>query len=146
MIAIGSDHAGLRLKEEMKSFLEEKGLAYQDFGTDSNESCNYPEYAKKVADAVASGSCELGFLLCGTGVGMSMAANKVKGIRACCCSDTFSARATRAHNNANILCMGERVVGFGLAREIAQVFLEQKFEGGRHQARVDLIMDIENAR
>ena len=146
MIAVGSDHAGFLLKQEVLNYLKEHNLEYKDFGTDSEKSCNYPEFAKRVADAVASGECDRGILLCGTGLGMSMAANKVDGIRACACSDTFSARATRMHNNANILCMGQRVVGFGLAREILDAFLYTDFEGGRHQTRVDMITDIEKSR
>lgn len=146
MIAVGSDHAGFLLKQEVLNYLKEHNLEYKDFGTDSEKSCNYPEFAKRVADAVASGECDRGILLCGTGIGMSMAANKVDGIRACACSDTFSARATRMHNNANILCMGQRVVGFGLAREILDAFLYTDFEGGRHQTRVDMITDIEKSR
>lgn len=146
MIAVGSDHAGFLLKQEVLNYLKEHNLEYKDFGTDSEKSCNYPEFAKRVADAVASGECDRGILLCGTGIGMSMAANKVDGIRACACSDTFSARATRMHNNANILCMGQRVVGFGLAREILDAFLYTDFEGGRHQMRVDMITDIEKSR
>ncbi len=139
MIAIGSDHAGYRLKEHVKEYLDKKGLAYQDFGTCDEKSCDYPEFANKVCEAVLSGGFERGILVCGTGVGMSMAANRHKGIRAACVSDTFSARATRMHNNANVLCIGERVVGSGLAEELLDAFLFTEYEGGRHQRRVDLL-------
>ena len=118
MIAIGSDHAGYALKCQVMDHLREQNIEFEDFGTYSTQSCDYPDYARKVAMAVASGKCEKGILVCGTGIGMSMAANKVDGIRAAVCSDTFSARATRMHNNANIICFGERVVGPGLANDI----------------------------
>lgn len=143
MIAIGSDHAGFALKEQVKEHLQSRGIEFQDFGTDSAASCHYVDYAKKVAESVASGKCEKGILVCGTGVGMSMAANKVKGIRAACVSDTFSATATRMHNDANVLCFGERVVGAGLAFMLVDAFLDTPFEGGRHQIRVDMISDLE---
>lgn len=143
MIAIGSDHAGLKLKEEVKKHLEEKGIEYRDFGTNTPDSCHYVDYALAVANAVASGECEKGILVCGTGVGMSMAANKIHGIRAACCSDYFSAKATRQHNDANILCFGERVIGAGMAFELVDVFLSTPFEGGRHQIRVDMIAKLE---
>jgi len=143
-IAIGCDHAGLNLKNAVMAHLQEAGHEVQDCGTYENKSCNYPEFAEKVALKVTSGECERGILCCGTGVGMSMAANKVKGIRAAVVSDCFSAEATRAHNDANILCMGERVVGTGLALKITDLFINTAFEGGRHQMRIDLIKDIEN--
>ena len=138
-IAIGSDHAGFAIKEALKQYLTEKGYDVKDFGTDSEASCDYPDYAFAVAECVAAKEADKGVLVCGTGIGMSMAANKHTGIRAACCSDTFSARMTRMHNDANVLCMGARVVGAGLATDIAQLFLETEFEGGRHQRRVDLV-------
>lgn len=144
MLAIGSDHGGLELKNSIIKYLECSGFEYKDFGTYTTDSCDYACYAKKVADAVASKECELGILVCGTGIGISIAANKVKGIRAACCSDIFSAKYTRLHNDANILCLGGRVVGAGLAEELVNAFLTYKFEGGRHQTRIDQIAAIEN--
>ncbi len=143
-IAIGSDHAGFPLKEAVKKHLEKKGLEYKDFGTYSQESCDYPDIAKDVALGVKNGEFTFGILICGTGIGISIAANKVKGIRAALCHDTFSAKAARAHNNANILAMGARVIGEGLACEIVDAFLASNFEGGRHQRRVDKIHLIED--
>ena len=144
MIAIGSDHAGFPLKVEIKKWLDEQGIEYKDFGCMTPESTDYAFEAVKVARAVASGEYERGLLFCGTGIGISMAANKVKGIRAACCSDYFSAKYTRVHNDANILCMGARVVGPGLAIELCDVFLHTEFEGGRHARRVNQIAQIEN--
>lgn len=138
-IAIGSDHGGFEYKASIIKALQDKGYDIVDMGTYSPESCDYPIIAKKVARAVAKGDFEKGILVCGTGIGMSMAANKVKGIRAAVCGDTFSARATRAHNNANILCLGQRVVGEGLALDIVDIWLTTKFEGGRHERRVNMI-------
>lgn len=138
MIAIASDHAGFELKEKLKKHLEEKGFEYKDFGTYSTESCDYPVFAKKACNAVISGECEKAILVCGTGIGVSMAANKIKGIRAAVCSDTYSAKYTRLHNNANTLCMGARVIGDGLAAEITDIFLATPFEGGKHQRRIDM--------
>ncbi len=138
MIAIASDHAGYELKEKLKKHLEEKGFEYRDFGTYSAESCDYPVFAKKACSAVISGECEKAVLVCGTGIGVSMAANKIKGIRAAVCSDTYSAKYTRLHNNANALCMGARVIGEGLAAEITDIFLTTPFEGGKHQRRIDM--------
>lgn len=138
-IAIGSDHGGFDYKASIIKALQDKGYDVVDMGTYSPESCDYPIIAKKVALAVAKGDFEKGILVCGTGIGMSMAANKVKGIRAAVCGDTFSARATRAHNNANILCLGQRVVGEGLALDIVDIWLTTKFEGGRHERRVNMI-------
>ena len=143
MLAIGSDHGGFALKEEIKKYLDSKGIAYQDFGTLTGESCDYPDIANAACQAIVSGQCDRGILICGTGIGISMAANKVKGIRAACCSDYFSAKYTRLHNDANVLCMGGRVVGPGLATELVEVFLSTPFEGGRHQRRVDMITAIE---
>lgn len=144
MIALGSDHAGFPLKEEIKKYLEEKGIEYKDYGCYTPERFDYAIAAKKACDGVMSGECDKAILCCGTGIGISMAANKVKGIRAACCSDYFSAKYTRAHNDANVLCMGSRVVGAGLALELVEVFLNTEFEGGRHQTRIDQISAIEN--
>ncbi|MGN1418933.1 MAG: ribose 5-phosphate isomerase B [Acutalibacteraceae bacterium] len=144
MIALGADHGGFELKEAIKKHLEEKGIAYKDFGTFSTESVDYAKIAYKTCQSVVSGESEKAILCCGTGIGISMAANKVKGIRAACCSDYFSAKYTRLHNDANALCLGGRVVGAGLALELVDVFLETEFEGGRHQRRVDQISAIEN--
>lgn len=143
MIALGSDHAGFSLKEEIKKYLEEKGIAYKDYGCYTPERFDYAIAAKKACDGVMSGECEKAILCCGTGIGISMAANKVKGIRAAACSDYFSAKYTRAHNDANCLCLGDRVLGVGLALELVEVFLNTEFEGGRHQTRIDQIMAIE---
>ncbi|MDD7792689.1 ribose 5-phosphate isomerase B [Clostridium sp. 'White wine YQ'] len=142
-IAIGSDHGGFNLKGEVIKYLEQKSIEYKDFGTTSTDSCDYPDYALKVAEAVAEKEFEFGILICGTGIGISIAANKVPGIRAALCHDTFSAHATREHNNANILAMGERVIGPGLAIEIVETFLNAKFQGDRHQNRIDKIKAIE---
>lgn len=143
-IVIGADSAGYHLKEQIKEKLIADGYDVTDCGTDSDASCHYPVYGAAVAKAVrAAGVGAGGILVCGTGVGMSMVANKFKGIRAACCSDTFSARMTRAHNDANILCFGARVVGYGLACDLVDAFLGAAFEGGRHQTRVDMITAIE---
>ena len=140
MIAIGSDHGGFALKKALMAHLDKRGLKYKDFGTYSEASCDYPEYGKAVANAVAGGECERGILICGTGIGMSMAANKVPGIRAAVCGDCFSAEATRQHNDANILCMGARVVGEGLALKIADIFLDTPFSNDeRHIRRISQI-------
>jgi ribose 5-phosphate isomerase B len=143
-IAIASDHAALKLKRELMKHFDEVGVEYVDYGTYEEKSCNYPDYAEKLCTAIYEGKNDLGILVCGTGIGMSMAANKCKGIRAAVCSDTFSARFTRLHNDANVLCMGERVIGPGLACDIADIFLATEFEGGRHKTRVDLIMALED--
>ena len=143
MIAIGSDHGGYELKEEIKKYLDSKGIEYKDFGTYSPESVDYAAIAYKVGTSITSGECERGILCCGTGIGISMAANKVKGIRAAACSETFSAKYTRLHNDSQILCLGGRVVGVGLALEMVDLFVDTEFEGGRHQRRVDAVMDIE---
>ena len=142
-IAIASDHAARKLRLEIMKHFDETGVEYVDYGTYDDKSCNYPDYAKKVCNAIQDEKHELGILVCGTGIGMSMAANKCKGIRAAVCSDTFSARFTRLHNDANVLCMGERVIGAGLACDIADIFINTGFEGGRHKTRVDLIMEME---
>lgn len=143
LLAIGCDHGGYELKKEILAYLDKEGVAYRDFGCDSTESVNYPVYAKKVCEAIQSGECYRGILVCGTGIGMSMAANKHKGIRAACCENTFSARFTRMHNDANVLCLGGRVVGAGLALDMVKLFLETEFEGGRHAQRVAMITEIE---
>lgn len=142
-IAIGCDHGGFELKKEIISFLESEKHEVKDFGTYSTDSCDYSDVALPVAEAVAQKEFEFGILICGTGIGISIAANKVPGIRAALCSDTFSAHATREHNNANILTMGQRVVGAGLALDIVKTFLSSNFEGGRHQTRIDKISEIE---
>lgn len=145
MIALGCDHAGLELKNAIKAHLDERGIEYKDFGTYTEDSCDYAEYAEKTARAVADGECRLGLLFCGTGVGISMAANKVRGIRAACCSDKFSAEMTRLHNNANILCTGGRVVTVEKAIELVDVFLDTEFSGEeRHVRRIAQITDLEN--
>ncbi|HBB72501.1 MAG TPA: ribose 5-phosphate isomerase B [Ruminococcus sp.] len=143
MIAIGCDHAGVEMKNAIIKELSGKGFEFRDFGTDG-EPCDYPDKAKEVCGAVVSGECEKGILICGTGIGMSIAANKIKGIRAALCSDSFSTRFTRLHNDTNIMCMGARTLGTGLAAELAEIFLTTGFEGGRHQRRVDKITEIEN--
>ena len=142
-IVIGSDHAGYNLKLKVKAHLESRGIEVIDVGTDSPESCNYTLFAHAVCEAVTNGTAPLGILVCGTGIGMSMAANKHAGIRAACCENTFSARMTRMHNDANVLCLGERVVGFGLACDMADLFIDTPFEGGRHQTRVDDINKLD---
>jgi len=142
MIAIGCDHAGVEMKKAIIEALTEKGYELEDLGTDGAP-CDYPVIAKAVCGRVVSGSCDKGILICGTGIGMSMAANKIKGIRAALCSDSFSARFTRLHNDANVMCLGARVMGTGLACELAEIFMSTGFEGGRHQRRIDLIADLE---
>ena len=142
MIAIGSDHGGFELKKEVMAHLDARGLEYKDFGTYSDASCDYPVYGKAVAKAVASGECERGIIICGTGIGVSITANKVRGIRAALCGDCFSAEATRQHNDANVLCMGARVVGEGLALKIADTFLDTPFSNDeRHIRRISMIED-----
>ena len=142
MIAIGSDHGGFELKEKLMEHLSERGLEYKDFGTYSSASCDYPVYAKAVANAVASGECDRGIIICGTGIGVSITANKVRGIRAALCGHCFSAEATRQHNDANVLCMGARVVGEGLALKIADTFLDTPFSNDeRHIRRISMIED-----
>ena len=140
MIAIGSDHGGFALKQALMAHLDKRGLACKDLGAYSEASCDYPQYAKAVANAVASGECERGILICGTGIGVSITANKIPGIRAALCGDCFSAEATRLHNDANILCMGARVVGEGLALKIADTFLDTPFSNdARHIRRISQI-------
>lgn len=144
-VAVASDHGGFELKKEVVRYLESEGVEYKDFGTYSAESCDYPDIALALARAVADGTFDRGIIMCGTGIGVSIAANKVPGIRAALCHDTFSAHASREHNDANVLTMGERVIGPGLARDIVRVWLESAFEGGRHARRVDKITAIEQA-
>lgn len=143
-IVIASDHAGYPLKQSLAKLFAEDGYEVIDCGTDSTESCDYPIYAEKLCNVVVEGGAPLGILCCGTGIGMSMAANKIKGIRAACCSDIFSAKYTRLHNDANVLCLGARVVGEGLAWELAKVFTETGYEGGKHARRVAMITELEN--
>lgn len=135
-IVIGADHAGYAFKAELIPYLTEKGFKVINVGTDTGDSCDYPVFAGRVCKALQNGEADLGILICGTGIGMSMVANKYKGIRAACCSDTFSAKLTRVHNNANVLCFGMRVVGGGLAYELVDAFLGAEFEGGKHERRI----------
>lgn len=143
-IAIGCDHGGLEHKNAIKEHLEERGFTVCDFGIYEQISVDYPDIALKVATAIKNEECELGILVCGTGIGMSLAANKVKGIRAAVLSEHFSAKYTRLHNNSNILCLGGRVIGVGTALELVDIFVDTEFEGGRHSARIDKITAIEN--
>lgn len=143
MIAIGCDHAGVEMKKAIIEALSEKGFEFMDLGTDG-EPCDYPVMAEKLCGEVLSGSCEKGILICGTGIGMSIAANKIKGIRAALCADSFSTRFTRLHNDSNVMCLGARTLGCGVAAELAEIFLTTGFEGGRHQRRVDMITNLES--
>ncbi len=142
-IVVGSDHAGLALRHEAMRVARDKGFDVLDVGTFSGDSVDYPDYARQVGEAVAAGRARLGILVCGTGIGMSIAANKVKGVRAALCGSEFEARMARAHNDANVLCLGERVLGGGLAASIVAAFLDAPFEGGRHQRRVDKIAALD---
>lgn len=143
-IAISSDHGGNNLRREIMALLDELNISYEDFGPQESGSVDYPDYAKPVAEGVASGKFDKGILICGTGIGMSIAANKVKGIRCALVHDVFSAKATRCHNNSNILAMGERVIGPGLALEIVKTWLATDYEGGRHEARLRKISELES--
>lgn len=143
MLAIGSDHGGFELKKHIMKHLEERGIDYADFGCYDESSVDYPDIAKAVGEAVVSGKCENGILICGTGIGISIAANKVKGVRAALCSDVYSAKMTKQHNNSNIICMGGRVIGRELAFMIVDAWLDTEFEGGRHQNRIDKIHAME---
>ena len=143
-IAIGNGHTAVDLKNTISDYLKELGYEVINLGTDSRESCDYPIYGEKVGRAVADGEADLGIAICGTGVGISLAANKVKGIRACVCSEPYTAKLSRMHNNSNVLAFGARVVGDELAKMIVKEWLDAEFEGGRHQRRVDMIMEIEN--
>ncbi|AOY75571.1 ribose 5-phosphate isomerase B [Clostridium formicaceticum] len=142
-IAIGSDHGGFPLKEMIKEHLQQKDIEIKDFGTDSEASCNYADFAEAVGEAVVSGTYDKGILICGTGIGISIAANKIPGIRCALVGDCFSAKATRQHNDTNVLALGARVIGSGLALEIVDAWLGTEFEGGRHQLRIDKITEIE---
>lgn len=144
-VALASDHVGLPLKRAIIAHLEERGVAYRDFGTDSDARCDYPQFALPAAKAVADGEYTCGILCCGTGIGMSIAANKVAGIRCTACSDGYSAALSRAHNNANMLALGSRVVGTGLALQIVDLFLDTPYEGGRHARRLEQICEIERS-
>ena len=143
MIALASDHGGYELKEAVKAELIAQGYECKDFGTYSTESCHYPEFAAAAACSVASGECEKGIVICTTGIGISISANKVKGIRCALCGDTLSAEMCRRHNNANMLAMGAGIVGPNLAERMVDVFLSTEFDGGRHTKRVELMMEIE---
>ena len=142
-IGIANDHTALEMKKDIIAYLESKGHEIVDYGTDSTESTDYPIWGEKVANAVASGEVEKGIAICGTGLGISLACNKVNGIRACVCSEPYTARYSRLHNNCNIICFGARVIGIEMAKMIVDEFFETEFEGGRHKRRVDMIMDIE---
>lgn len=144
-IAVGCDHGGLVHKNAIAEHLKSEGFEVEDFGIYENKSVDYPEIALKVANSIKNGENELGILVCGTGIGMSLAANKVNGIRAAACSEHFSAKYTRLHNNSNILCLGGRVIGIGTALELCDIFVNTEFEGGRHQRRIDMITEIEKS-
>ena len=144
-IAVGCDHGGLEHKNAIAENLKSEGFEVEDFGIYENKSVDYPEIALKVANSIKNGENELGILVCGTGIGMSLAANKVNGIRAAACSEHFSAKYTRLHNNSNILCLGGRVIGIGTALELCDIFVNTEFEGGRHQRRIDMITEIEKS-
>jgi len=143
-IAIGNDHAAVEMKKEIMTYLESLGHEVVNFGTDSTDSCNYPEYGEKVGRYVADGQADCGVLICGTGVGISIAANKVKGVRAAVCSDVTTAHLVKEHNNANIIAFGARIVGVETAKDIVSAYLNAEFMGGRHQDRIDMIHEIEN--
>ena len=143
-IAIGNDHVAVEMKNHVKAYLEAQGHEVINFGTDSTERTDYPIYSNRVADAVVSGECELGILICGTGVGISIAANKIKGVRAVVCSEPYSAKLSRQHNNTNILAFGARVVGTATAEMIVDEFISAEYEGGRHQRRIDMISALES--
>lgn len=142
-IALACDHGGINLKNAVKDYLTQNGYEYVDFGTDSSDSCDYPDFALPAAEAVANGKCDKGIVICSTGIGVSIVANKVPGVRCAHCHDSYCAEFTRRHNDANMLALGEKVVGSGYALKIVQTFLTTEFEGGRHQRRVDKIAEIE---
>lgn len=146
MIAIACDHAALEMKREIINLLAARGLKYKDFGTYTEDSCHYPVFGVRAAKAVADGECDRGIVICGTGIGISLAANKVKGIRCALCNDPYSAKMTRAHNDANMLALGARVIGIDVAKMIVETWLDTPFEGGRHQTRVDMLTAIENGQ
>lgn len=143
-IAIGSDHAGYDYKQAVKAHLRERGFDVRDVGCDSNESCHYPVFAHRLCELIQNGECKAGILICGTGIGMSIAANKHKGIRAAVCSDPYSAELTRQHNDANVLCLGARVIGYADAESLTDIFLDTAFIGGKHATRVAMLKDIED--
>ena len=143
-IGIANDHSALEMKKDIIAYLESKGHEIVDYGTNSTESTDYPIWGEKVANAVASGEVEKGIAICGTGLGISLACNKVNGIRACVCSEPYTAKYSRLHNNCNIICFGARVIGIEMAKMIVDEFFETEFEGGRHERRVNMITDIEN--
>ena len=145
-IGIGNDHAAVDMKNEISEYLKEKGYEVVNYGTDSNESCDYPVYGEKVGEAVAHGDVDLGILICGTGVGISLAANKVEGIRAVVCSEPYTAKLSRQHNNTNILAFGARVIGIETAKMIVDEWLNAEFMGGKHEIRVNMLMDIEKRK
>lgn len=145
-VALACDHSALEMKQLVKDLLDEMGIAYRDFGTDTAASCDYPVFAARAAKAVAAGECDRGIVICGTGIGVSIAANKVKGVRCALCSEPYSAKLTRQHNDSNVLAMGARVIGPELARMIAETWLTTEFEGGRHQRRVDLLSALEEGQ
>lgn len=144
MIAIGSDHGGVNLKSYIEDYLKSENIEFEDYGTNSAESCDYPDIAEKVCEAVKAEKASCGILICGTGIGMSIAANKIKGIRAAHLTDTYSAVKTKEHNNANVICLGERITGCDLALDIVKAYLGAEFMGGRHQRRIDKVMALEN--
>lgn len=143
MIVLGCDHGGLNLKAYIEKYLDENGIKYEDVGTYSSESCDYPDIAKAAAEKILSGEAEKGILICGTGIGMSIAANKIRGIRAAHVTDTYSAKMSKEHNNAHIICLGERITGLDLGLEIVKAYLSAEFQGGRHEKRVEKIMNLE---
>ena len=143
MLAIGCDHGGFELKNHIENHLKDRGIEFKDFGTFSEESCDYPDIAKPVCESIVSGECEKGILICGTGIGMSIAANKIKGIRAAHVTDAYSAKMTKMHNDANVICLGGRITGRELAFMIVDMWLDSEFMGGRHQKRIDKISDME---
>ena len=145
-IGIGNDHAAVDMKNEISEYLKEKGYEVVNYGTDSNESCDYPVQGEKVGEAVAHGDVDLGILICGTGVGISLAANKVEGIRAVVCSEPYTAKLSRQHNNTNILAFGARVIGIETAKMIVDEWLNAEFMGGKHERRVNMLMDIEKRK
>lgn len=143
MIGLGSDHAGFEFKQQIIKYLCEKGIPHKDYGTYSVDSVDYPDFAEAVCKGIQNNECDKGLLICGTGIGISIAANKCRGIRAALCSDTFSARASREHNDANVLCLGARVIGIGVALDIIDIWLKTEFQGGRHSKRIDKINELE---
>ena len=143
-IAMGNDHSALDMKEAIKAYVESKGYEVIDFGPNSTESCDYPEYGEKVGRAVAAGEADYGIAICGTGIGIGIAAGKVKGVRVCTCSEPYSARLSRMHNDTNVLTFGARVIGVEMAKMIVDEWLDNKYEGGRHKRRVDMLSEIEN--